>query len=147
MIRRLMLLFVLVACGCAGTPDEPEAVVTAALDAAQDGDLDGFLSYYTQAAARDIKRAVAAAEGAGWVPEAPLRLLTPGAATEVQRDGDFAVVEISARGEATPVCLTRTDEGWRLTTLEAVPEGDGWECRPHHTVVAHGYGVDHATEE
>ncbi|MFH1530595.1 MAG: hypothetical protein ABIK09_07665 [Pseudomonadota bacterium] len=148
-MTRCWILFsalILASSGCAGLPDEPEAVVTAALDAARDGDLDGFLQTYTSAAARDLKRAIAAAEGSGWVPEAPLRLLTPGGVTEVHRDEDIAVVEIRNREETTPVCLTPTDRGWRLTTDEAVRDRDGWSCRPH--LLAHArLGEDHAAEE
>jgi len=143
----LLLALVLAVIGCVRTPFEPEAVVASALDAARDGDLDGFLEHYTPAAARDLKRAVAAAEGSGWVPEAPLRLLTPGSVQEVYRDREFAVVLIHARVEVTPVCLTQTDLAWRLTTDEAVLDGDSWVCRPHRTVHAYTFGEDHAAEE
>lgn len=143
----LLLIATWVACACAGTPDEPAALVTAALEAAREGDLDGFLLCYTDASARDLKRAVSAAEGSGWVPEAPLRLLTPGAVEEVHRDGDLAVVEIRSRDHTTPICLTRTERGWRITTEEAVVEGEGWICRPHRTLQTTFFGEDHATEE
>jgi hypothetical protein len=147
-MRRVGLtILVVLLWGCAGTPDTPEAVVSAALDAARKGDLDGFLSYYTPASAQDLKRAVAAAEGSGWVPEAPLRLLTPGEVKEVHRDGDLAVVEIRAKEATTPVCLTRTDGGWRLNTDAAISEGDGWTCRPYQPLATRTFGGDHAAEE
>ncbi len=146
-MRGLALVLVLVVCGCAGIPAEPEAVVAAALDAARDGDLDGFLEYYTPEAARDIKRAVAASEGSGWVPEAPLRLLTPGVAVEAHRDGDLVVVEIRAHEATTWICLARTEQGWRITTDEAINDGEGWVCRPHRTIYARTFGEDDAAEE
>jgi len=122
-------------------------VVAAPLDAARGGDLDGFIGYYAPAPALDLKRAVAAAEGSGWVPAAPLRLLTPGAVEEVYRDGDLAVVEIRSREAVTAVCLTRTDQGWRITLDEAAQEGDGRVCRPRESIYSNGYGGDHAAEE
>ena len=143
----LLILALVPALSCGDRiPEEPEGVVAAALDAARDGDLDGFLQTYTPAAALDLKRAVAAAEGSGWVPEAPLRLLTPGAVAEVHRDGDLAIVEIRSRDQTTPVCLVRTDQGWRLTTDEAVRDGDGWRCHPYRSAHAQ-LGEDHAAEE
>ena len=122
-------------------------MVAAALEAARDGDLDGFLLCYTDGSARDLKRAVAAAEGSGWVPEAPLRLLTPGEVVEVHRDDERAVVEIRSRDHTTPVCLTKTDGGWRMTTDEAVADGDEWSCRPYRTLQTNIFGEIHAAEE
>ena len=147
MRRGWFLLLALTIGGCAQAPTTPAAVVVAALDAARGGDLDGFLAFYTPSAARDLKRAVAAAEGAGWVPRAPLRLLTPGAVEEVSQDGDLAVVTIRSRGTTTAVCLTRTDAGWRLLLDEAVLLEDDWTCRPYISEIAQTFGEDHAAEE
>lgn len=133
--------------GCAAVPEEPASVVEAALAAAGGGDLEGFIACYAPASAQRLKRAVAAAEGSGWVPAAPLRLLTPGAAAEVHRHGDLAVVEISSREADTAVCLTRTGQGWRLTLDDAAQEDGGWTCRPHERVSARGTGGLHAAEE
>ena len=145
---RVALVFVfLVACGCADTPAEPEAVVSAALEAARKGDLEGLIQTYTPVAAMGVKRAVAAAEGSGWVPADPLRLLTPGEVEEVQREGDRAVVEIRSSGMTTRVCLAPTDDGWRITLDDAVQDGDGWTCRPHETIYVREYGGEHAEEE
>ena len=147
-MRILCLISLLAALwGCAERPDTPEAVVSGALETARKGDLDGFLLHYTPAAAQDLKSAVAAAEGSGWVPEAPLRLLTPGTVAEVYQDGDLAIVEIRAKEAVTPVCLTNTERGWRLTTDEAIADGDAWACRPHQPQATRTFGEDYEAEE
>lgn len=147
MIRVGLALLILLVCGCAEIPAEPEAVVSAALEAARKGDLEGLTQNYVPAAAMDVRRAVAAAEGSGWVPAEPLRLLTPGEVEEIQREGDRAVVEIRTSDTTTRVCLAPTDDGWRITLDDAVQDGDGWSCQPHQTIYARAFGGDHAEEE
>ncbi len=147
MMRVPFVFFCVAFAACAGVPEEPATVVAAALEAAGEGDLDGVLLHYTSAAALDLKRAISAAEGSGWVPAAPLRLLSCGDTVEVYRDGDLAVVEVRGRG-ATPVCLRRTDTGWRITLDEASPDGEIWNCRPHSNLyTAFPGGGDDAPEE
>ena len=146
-MRVSVVLFCVALAACARVPDEPVTVVAAALEAAGEGDLDRDLLHYTPAAALDLKRAVSAAEGSGWVPAAPLRLLSRGDTVEVYRDGDRAVVEVRGRG-ATPVCLTRTDTGWRITLDKARPDGESWSCRAHSTLYTEfPRGGDDAPEE
>ena len=148
MMRVPVVLICVALAACASVPEEPVAVVAAALEAAGEGDLDSVLLHYTPATALDLKRAVSAAEGSGWVPAAPLRLLSRGETVEVYRDGDLAVVEVRIRSGATPVCLSRTDAGWRITLDEALLDGGSWSCRPHRTLyTAFPGGVDDAPEE
>ncbi|MBM4370457.1 MAG: hypothetical protein FJ098_02335 [Deltaproteobacteria bacterium] len=132
---------------CAPPPEEPADVLRAALEAARDGDLSSMTAWYEPAAARDLSRAVAVAEGSGWVPARPLRLLATGEVEEVHRDGDLAVLEIRAAGPPVAICMTRGPMGWRITLDEAVFADRAWSCRaPRDPAPSLAGEVGHATE-
>jgi len=114
----LLPVLLLLAASCSEMA-EPHAPVTAAVERARMGDLDGFADCFTPESASLIAMFWSVSTRYGYLDEDSLRYLADAEITGTEPFGDRARIDIRTGERDGSLCVVRTESGWRVDLLSS----------------------------